>query len=422
MRNLVRTSARAALFLVALTGCGSDPAADEAGFEVRDSAGVRMVSNAQVESPLTSTEVIRVGVVDGDPRYQFNDIRTITVDADGGFWVVDGNESVRHYDNAGELVGSVGGRGGGPGESEMYYSATLRGDSVLLLGVPGVMQLFDADGSLLGSASRSAGGYRQPVGVAGGRWLFRQQAYPTDQGEVFRSPITYLAAPSLDAPADTLRSFQGELRQVQGLEGGFPRIGRASWFRGNPSFAVDGQGRIFVSDTLAYRVETYDPAGRLARVLERPAEPRAFEEAWLAEVEVGFEEAMSHDGGPMDRDRIERQMASATPDPAPEHLPFIEGLLVGPDGELWVERADRHPNPALRAVAHQYGYVRHAWLPTWAAPRVFDIFDAEGRYEGTVELPDDFAPMAIVGNRVYGVHYDHLDVERVVVHEIGPGA
>ena len=111
-------------------------------------------------------------------------------------------------------------------------------------------------------------------------------------------------------------------------------------------------------------------------------------------------------------------LALTTPDPLPEHLPFIEGLLVGPDGEMWVERADRHPSPPLRAVAHQYGYVRHAWPPSWAAPRVFDLFTPEGRYRGTVEVPGDYAPMAVAGDRVWGVHYDDLEVERLVVHEV----
>jgi len=72
----------------------------------------------------------------------------------------------------------------------------------------------------------------------------------------------------------------------------------------------------------------------------------------------------------------------------------------------------------MRAVAHLYGYIRHAWLPGWAAPRVFDVFDADGRYHATIELPADFEPMAVTGTRVYGIHYDELDVERVVVYEV----
>lgn len=406
--------------LVLLGGgaCGPADAPGNTGLEVSDSAGVTIVRNGQPEVPLDLEEVLRVGVVEGDPEEQFNRIRTLTVDPAGGFWVVDANESVRHYGPGGRYTHSVGGRGSGPGESEMYYSATLDGDRVLLFGVPGVLQLFDAEGSLLGSKPRDEGPAPAPVGAVDGNWILQRRSYPDDGREVFRSEETFLVARGLEGPRDTVGTFHGQLGRVVGGEGGFRGIGRASWFHGNPAFGVDGRGRIFVSDTLRYRIETWDLEGRLRRILERTAEPRAFDPDWLADLEAGFEEAHRSAGRPIDRERLAEQMASATPDPTPVHLPFIEGLLVGPSGELWVERADRHPRPALRAVAHQYGYIRHAWLPGWAAPRVYDVFDSEGRYEGTVELPEDFAPMAVVGSRVYGVHYDELDVERVVVHEV----
>jgi hypothetical protein len=76
-------------------------------------------------------------------------------------------------------------------------------------------------------------------------------------------------------------------------------------------------------------------------------------------------------------------------------------------------------------VAHGFGFVRYAWHPAWRAPQVFDLFDPDGAYRGTVELPFDMEPKQTNGTlaeggpslRLYAVHTDELGVERVVVLE-----
>jgi hypothetical protein len=110
-----------------------------------------------------------------------------------------------------------------------------------------------------------------------------------------------------------------------------------------------------------------------------------------------------------------------SPDP-PAHLPFIGRILVAPRGELWIERADRHPRPGLRAIAHSTGYVRHAWPPEWTAAQVYDLFSATGTYRGTVQFSADFHPMAATSQRVYGVLYDEFGVEYVVAYQVTGGA
>lgn len=409
----------ALIMIIAAGACGGNDAGtgDVAGYEVRDSAGVEVVVNGAADVPLELSEVLRIGVVDGDPDHQFRRIRSLTPDPAGGVWVVDGSEGVRHYDADGRYTRMIGGRGSGPGESDMYYSATLQGDRVLLYGVPGVLQLFTADGThLTSTAPTPSGGFRSPVGVLDSTWIFQQRGY-RGEGQVYRGSMTFARSAGIDAPLDTVRTFTGDLHRLAGPG----HVGRSSWFHGNPSFGVDGRGRIFVSDTMQYRIETWDFDGRLVRVLQRSTEPRAFETAWLSEMEAGFESAQEqlNQGRPIDRDQIAAYLAAATPELVPATLPFIQSMIVGPAGDVWIERADLHPRPALRAVAHHYGYSRHAWLPDWSAPQVFDVFDADGRYTGTVTVPDNVAPMAVAGDRLYGVLYDELDVEYVTVFETG---
>ena len=44
----------------------------------------------------------------------------------------------------------------------------------------------------------------------------------------------------------------------------------------------------------------------------------------------------------------------------------------------------------------------------------WDVFDAEGRFLGVVTMPPRFSPRSIVGDKIYGVFRDDLDVQYAV--------
>ena len=48
----------------------------------------------------------------------------------------------------------------------------------------------------------------------------------------------------------------------------------------------------------------------------------------------------------------------------------------------------------------------------------WDVLDHEGRFLGVITMPDRFAPRVIVGDKIYGVWRDEMDVQYVVVLEI----
>lgn len=98
--------------------------------------------------------------------------------------------------------------------------------------------------------------------------------------------------------------------------------------------------------------------------------------------------------------------------------PRDEILLSTSDDGFWVRRADQHPEPALRAVAAATGLITSAWLDEWRADWVFDLFDPDGGYRGTVTLPFQFTPMAVTASSVVGSITDALDVEYVVRFEV----
>lgn len=422
-----------------LAGCEGAPTSHVGdGLAIADSAGVPIVRDSRPEVPLALQEVFRVGVVEGDPDYQFDRVRDVAPDGEGGFWVVDGDPALRRYDAVGRLVARAGGAGRGPGEAEMYWRVLGSEEGIIALGNPPTLQRFTADGRFLDAqpAQTDAGGLLQPMGRTSAGIVLGADRFPARLGaghgiETGAAPHTrgireLFTAPDTLGPTIPVGTFPGRLLTARG--------GAGPWLLGNPGFAVDGRGWIHVSDTLLYRIESWDAEGRLRRVMERPQEPRPIPPDYEDRVRAGFQQAFE-DGidrflapglNAERRREVEELSAASMPPRLPPHFRFIERVLASPQGDLWVERADRHPYPALRAVAHGFGYVRYAWHPAWQAPQVYDLFDPDGVYRGTVELPFDMELKQVDGTlaeggpslRLYAVHTDELGVERVVVLEM----
>jgi hypothetical protein len=50
--------------------------------------------------------------------------------------------------------------------------------------------------------------------------------------------------------------------------------------------------------------------------------------------------------------------------------------------------------------------------------RAWDVFDADGRYLGVVDMPLRFQPVRFLGNAIYGIQRDELDVQYVVKFQV----
>jgi hypothetical protein len=125
--------------IASTTGC-APPAESSSTFEVRDSAGVRIVFSpeprwADGEEWLVSSEPRQViGVLSGAEELQFVDISAAARRSDGDLVVVDrGSQSVRLYDPQGDFRMTLGGPGAGPGEFTDPGSMQITaGDSVVV--------------------------------------------------------------------------------------------------------------------------------------------------------------------------------------------------------------------------------------------------------------------------------------------------
>jgi len=424
MENQSRTLPASVVLLVftilGFSACdsGSDPGPNAM---VGDSAGVRLVRNSGPDKPLPVTEALRVGLVEGDPVLLFDRIRSLAVDSVGGFWVSDSHESIRHYSAEGEYLGHVGGEGQGPGEAALGYGDVWLGRGTVVTNTyDGTIQLFSASGTFLGSREAWAepGRYLHPLGPSGEDWNLRRRDVPASEADLVRDRWTVGRGPVTGAGFDSILTLPGGVLAATSTGG----WSNGSFFYGAPDLRGDSKGRIYYSHPLEYRIEVYDGVGNLIQVVSRDSpptpNPRDLEEEVREAARIGWRDLMMGGAPPRELD-VEETTRKALPDSIPDHLPYLEALFVSANGDLWAQRGDRHPRPAVRAVAQSFGFIRSAWPAEWRAELHFDLFRPDGAYRGSVVLPDTFIPMAVTSDRIFGSIRDELDVQYVVAFSVG---
>ncbi len=420
----------AAISIGTLVGCAeNDVEGTSTGFSIRDSAGITIATDGSPDRPLEMQEVLRIGVVTGDPNYEFELVYDLAVDDNGGIWVSDGPPPVRYFDSEGLFQREISSVGDGPGETEFVSSITLSPQTLLLTGSPNLLQ-FSFDGELLYQRSffLPSRDLLLPMGHVEDDWIFEIRLslgnttipatgvpFRTQSSWAKGSIETNLLAPSLTLP--------GEANVATTLNNGAISLRSDSYFMGNPRTATTSSGAVLRSDPASYEIKKFDLDGRVLQIMRRSIPPVLYDLAWIDQGMGYLNETEIVAGGETIR-LSPREIGEArerlTPSTAPDFLPFVEEIFATPSGETWIRRGDRHPNPGIRAIATWFGYTRPIWPPEWSGPQVFDLLDPEGRYLGTATLPDRFIAMAATADRIYGSLKDDLDVSYVVAYEIMP--
>lgn len=129
---------------VGLVACGPTDSEVQSGPTVTDSAGVRVVEYPPLQmsqSGAPVSEVVRIGEADGPTERLFSEIVGGRILDGGAVVLIDRpSQEVRVFSVAGELLGSHGGEGGGPGEYQY-----IRGMGQCL---PEGFTVFDIDWSM----------------------------------------------------------------------------------------------------------------------------------------------------------------------------------------------------------------------------------------------------------------------------------
>jgi hypothetical protein len=370
-------------------GCGGEPPS----FVARDSAGVRVVENGR---PARDEPVIRVGEpeldlggADAPPETAFRGVVSAFLMPSGALVVAHDGSTVQWFEG-GAPRATAGGTGDGPGEFQMIAAAGSAGDSVWVYDYSHRrITFFDPDGGLGRMHTLPDGGGRPlPVGrLDGGRLVVAPWV----------DPDASRTAPGLRR--DTVPYFV--------YRPGRPALEEVSRLPGREFVVGEEDGRATMATPLLARRASHHAAGsrwvygdqerREVLVLGARGEVRTVirwtgpglditEDDRAREVEARLDPHERDDPG-LRRFLLELE--------GPATRPAYRSLLLEQAGGLWVEDTG-----------------------TGAGQSRWQLFSAEGRWLGPIDLPPRFIPTQVLDDRVVGIWRDDLDVEHVQIRPL----
>jgi len=377
----VKHPGNAALFSIFLAGgnllgCqgSSTEEIDDTWTPVRETHGdtvvVRTVRGSIWQDTLTLVPEVSIGALDGDEAYVLGAIAGLDVDDAGRIYAVDRQaQDMRVFSAEGEHLRTIGRGGEGPGEFHVPDQVRVTNDNrIVVRDAPWRFSVFSADGEYLGGwLLRSGFSTTTPF------FLDAQERVlnPTVPGSLVRYQLDGSVVDTVPEPS---RGYEPPRLEIT-MEGG-----HASYsipFMPSERWGMTRDGRFLFGLTRDYRIERWEPDGTVLRV-ERAVGP----------VPVSTGEASQAREGLTRRIRRSNNPSWHWQGPeVPSHKPPWLSVFAGMDGSIWVFRstvAVEQPDPAWDPQHPQDGF------PTqWAAPRVADVFDVEGRYLGPVKIPDE---------------------------------
>lgn len=359
----------------------------------RDSAGIRIIqSNGPQWGEADGWMVPHDPLVDlassgSGPNHEFFRVRNAIRMEDGRIAVASsGTNEVRIYDADGGFVRSSGRTGQGPGEFERLTNVRIyRGDSLIAFDYWGRrISVLDEAGDIerVASVTGLDGSLSNLYVLSGGSFLLHSHAIgimEEVQGRV-RIPAPLLRLNPDGAVEDTVTV-------VPGFETYVFEFGDAAPPFRHEALIATRDSLIYVGDGVNFEVRVLSLEGELLRILRLPGYDLAVPEA----VRDSMRTAMLEQEMPAQLRPTQEAMANSIPD----RRPAYSGILVDPLGFLWVQ-----------------SYIRSLVA---AGPRRSYIFDPEGQWLGTVELPDNFNLYQVGEDYVLGRYRDDLGVETIQV-------
>jgi hypothetical protein len=378
---------------------------------ISDSAGVAIVENPGAgmwtsSSQWSLEEELKIGSIEGEPEYQFGQVGFIAVDSRDRMFVIDAQaQHIRVFSPDGEYEQTIGGPGSGPGELSpgaitLYMGA---GDTLL---VPDLNQTrvnrYAPDGTSLGSfrlalengLPMAINATRSGVIVEQVRPLSLPDRPATDSMDM----LVQLATDG--SVLDTLKRFPpgGTINFAN------PDSPEVTLFTAEPVWQIADDMTLCFGVNDEYAIGLYEPDGTLERVIKKPFEVAPITERDQEMMWTFFEEQLRTTVPPQAYSQAMQQMRSIMH--FAEFYPVYAGIQIGPNKSIWVQHI-QSPSGLSEEQLKEWNFIEDIGSPDW------DVFDAQGRYLGVVTMPDRFAPRAFVGDRIYGVWRDELDVQYV---------
>jgi hypothetical protein len=400
----VASTTLAFLLILSLSPCSRDAGPQSRG-TVRDSAGITIVENEGVISAdaggwaISPEPSLSTGAVEGDEEYQFFGVAGAHRMDDGRIGVVNaGSRNVRFYDQAGMFLAAYGRQGGGPEEFEAPALAGARGDTLIVVDrAHHRVSLVHPDVGFvrLARVSDEVGGFLNPSGtfrngqsVFGGAFDMRRI---DEMKNGMNRAHTYYRSCNPDGSMGVdfgdkdgaeffIKDLEGEGRDSRPALIPFAKVPEATV---SPDY-------FFFSSQDGYNVESFEPSGRLVRLIRKAWEP---EPVTPEHGSLHIEETVAQVGVPEQATQIREYLGGLPlPDAFPAHGSLKGDLL----NYLWVSDFDK---PGENS-------------------RIWTVFDPEGVAVARVTFPQNFNPAEIGPDYILGVGWDDLNVEYVRMYHL----
>ncbi len=369
--------------LTMLSGCGPGASPGPPVFETHDSAGVEIVRSGPGHGTQTlgwriaPDPELQIGGTDGDSAYVFEVIGGASRLRDGRIVVTDRRSmDVRVFGTDGTHLHSWGGQGPGPtGFGAAPVFAVREPDTLVVWdGGHARLSLYDPAGNLLAQRSYSAALADFSLAPGGQGWQV-----DADGSVLWAGPNPPRPRTSISTVYRGVALIDGPTGETQDL--GVVPLGRElmldvgvlfeDWFAPKGEVALGPRPfRVAVSSPEEWEIRFLDSSGGLRRILRAPiarlpvtSEVRAERREYLVDWALVFR--LPPERGEWVDDHL----------PVPDSLPAIASLQWDRSGDLWVGRRAPDPDGA----------------------EIFDGFDTDGRWVGTVRFPKDLGRILEIG-------------------------
>jgi len=361
-------------------------------------ATLQVTAGVAQEAPVRLTQIARVGVVDGDARYQFFEIAAaLSVRGDTIVVADGGSQNLRFYDPSGQFVRSVGGAGDGPGEYRRLTSVTVWRDSLFVYDHDlARMTVLDRHGGMRRSFRlgfddsrplQSILGVVEPGLVIGevGAVLM-----PGVESGIRRDSFTVAAYDLAGRHVRPIGRFNGNdqivlVRTTAGSMSASKRL----LPNGRMTFRATSSTRIVVGETDRYEVKQYDADGKLVSQIQQ-----ARDEVQLSpEEQAGMRRRITAAPDPNQRREAERLIRGME---LPRTRPAYSDLAVATDGRILIRES----------AAGQDG-------ARWT------LFDTVGQLRSHIVLPVTARILHLREGTLITVESDDVGVEQVVMYHLG---
>ncbi len=340
---------------------------------------------------LAEHPVVTIGAQEGTGPEVFGRVAGAVRLSSGDIIVVDGlSLELRRFSSEGDVLGTTGRRGAGPGEFRTVKSVRRCAADSTFVYDPALMRI---------SVFAPNGTYVRAMDVRGWSvsglppydfwcnaegflaFVHRSAAPPAGVGP--RRPTVAITVVRPNGTVASLGEFPGPERYFHGSED-FPRpLGKETW-------VALGARTIHVGTADAFEIQEFSVDGERLRTLREPRSPSPVR---TSHIDAYIEQLVDRRSGRRDPRDIERVYRGFI---YPDVLPAHGMLLAGDAGNLWIEEYSAPDAGAGR------------W---W-------VYSRSGARVATVTVPEGFRILEAGREYVLGVWKDHLDVDHVRLYRL----